>query len=73
MNTIKNSDRSNGIKPYTKKELTVMYKVSDKTMTRWLKPHLPKIGKREGWYYNVRQVEIIFEQLGVPDCLDNAA
>jgi hypothetical protein len=50
-----------------------MYAVSKKTMTRWLKPHLIKIGQREGRYYNVKQIQIIFEILGLPDCLDNAA
>ena len=61
------------IRPYSKKELTVMYKVSKKTMSRWLKPHLATIGTREGWYYNVKQVLIIFDLLGLPDSLDNAA
>ncbi len=56
------------IRPYSKKELTAMYAISKKTMTRWLKPHLPKIGKREGRYYTVRQVTVIFEALGLPDC-----
>lgn len=73
MNPTQLPDRPNHIKPYSKKELTTMYAVSKKTMTRWLKPHLAKIGKREGRYYNVKQVQIIFDQLGVPDCLDNAA
>jgi hypothetical protein len=50
-----------------------MYNVSKKTMTRWLKPHLPKIGQREGRYYNVKQVQIIFDLFGLPDCLDTAA
>ncbi len=50
-----------------------MYKVSQKTMTRWLKPHKEKIGKRQGRYYNVKQVEIIFDTLGLPETLDEAA
>lgn len=66
-------DQTNHIKPYSKKELTAMYNVSKKTMTRWLKPHLSKIGKREGRYYNVKQILIIFDLLGLPDCLDKAA
>lgn len=73
MTTLKISNRSNGIRPYSKKELTAMYNVSKKTLTRWLKPHLAKIGTREGRYYNVRQIQIIFDLLGLPDSLDNAA
>lgn len=73
MNSFKTSDRTYFVRPYSKKELTAMYNVSKKTMTRWLKPHLPTIGKREGRYYNVKQIQIIFDLLGLPDCLDNAA
>lgn len=73
MNASKLPDRANYLRPYSKKELTVMYNISKKTMTRWLKPHLSKIGKREGRYYNVRQIQIIFDLFGLPDCFDNAA
>jgi transposase len=73
MNTRKNNGKIITIKAYSKKELTAMYNVSSKTMTRWLKPHLEKIGKREGHYYNVRQVELIFGIFGLPDCLYHAA
>jgi hypothetical protein len=62
--------QSTVIRPFSKKELTAMYTVSKKTMTRWLKPHLHKIGKREGRYYTVKQVTLIFELLGPPDCFD---
>ncbi|MGC4036070.1 MAG: hypothetical protein QM764_08915 [Chitinophagaceae bacterium] len=61
------------VKPYSKQELTLMYKVSKKTMTRWLKPHLSVIGRREGRYYNVKQIETIFTILGIPESLDSAA
>lgn len=61
------------IRPYSKKELRLMYQVSEKTMTRWLRPHLEKIGPREGRYYNVRQVTVIFQVFGLPDSLYAAA
>lgn len=60
------------IRPYSKKELTILYGVSSKTMTRWLKPHQAAIGQREGRYYNVRQVQLIFDLLGIPALLDKA-
>ncbi len=66
-------NRSFSIRAYSKKELANLYDVSKMTMTRWLRPHLEKIGKREGHTYTVKQVTIIFEILGIPDCLDKAA
>ncbi len=44
-----------------------MYGISEKTFNTWLEPHKEKIGQRLGWYYNVKQVNIIFDLLGVPD------
>lgn len=73
MNTLHPSNRVGIIRPYSKKELTAMYNVSNKTMTRWLKPHLATIGTREGRYYNVKQVLLIFDLFGLPDSLDRAA
>lgn len=73
MKATKTADRATYIRPYSKKELTAMYHVSKKTMTRWLQPHLSTIGKREGRFYNVKQVQIIFDLLGLPECFDNAA
>lgn len=65
--------RSLIIRAYSKKELAHLYEVSKMTMTRWLKPHLEKIGKREGHTYTVKQVAVIFEVLGIPASLDEAA
>jgi len=61
------------IKVYSIGELAVLYEVSVRTMNRWLKPHLEKIGKREGRFYSVKQVSIIFDQLGLPKDFDRAA
>lgn len=58
------------VRPYSNKELRMMYEVSRRTMTSWLRPHLPKIGKREGRYWTVKQVSIIFDVLGLPPCFD---
>jgi len=54
------------IRPYTPKEIAVLYGVSWKVMNTWLKPHRSAIGKREGLYYTALQVKIIFEKLGLP-------
>ncbi len=61
------------IKVYSIGELAALYEISVRTMNRWLKPHLEKIGKREGRFYSVKQVSIIFDQLGLPKDFDQVA
>lgn len=54
------------IQPYTHKQLATMYEVSWKTLKRWLRPFEPEIGKKNGHFYTSRQVELIFNKLGLP-------
>jgi hypothetical protein len=54
------------VKAYSPSELADIYKVSNCTLNRWLKPHREAIGKRQGLYYTVKQIRIIFEILGLP-------
>ncbi len=54
------------VRAYSIGELAALYEISPKTMNRWLTPHLERIGKRQGRFYTVKQVEIIFEYLGLP-------
>ena len=54
------------IKPYSKKELAALYKIGVRSMATWLKPFERELGKRNGWYYNVKQVRYIFDKLGSP-------
>jgi transposase len=54
------------IRPYSTKELSGIYGVSDKTLRKWMKPFTDEIGKKQGRYYTVLQVEIIFNKLGMP-------
>jgi uncharacterized protein YjcR len=54
------------IRPYTLSELAAMYGVSAKTMRTWMLPHKESIGKRVGRLYTTKQVDIIFEKLGLP-------
>ncbi len=61
------------IKPYTPSELADVYGVSRKTLNTWLKPHREAVGKRESIYYTALQVKIIFEKLGLPAKIDEAA
>lgn len=60
------------IKAYSIGELAALYEISVRTMNRWLKPHLEKVGKREGRFYSIKQVSVIFEQLGMPGDFDTA-
>lgn len=54
------------VKPYMPSELAIIYTVSHPTLNKWLASIKEKVGKRVGQYYSVKQVEMIFEHLGVP-------
>lgn len=54
------------IKPYSKKELAALYNIGTRSMDTWLKPFEKKIGKRNGWDYNVKQIRYIFNKLVLP-------
>ena len=58
-----------GIKPYTKKDLAVLYELSTRAFYTMFKPHEDAVGKKLGRYYSVKQVEDIFNKLGLPPCL----
>ena len=63
---VKNEIQGLIIKPYSSKELRQLYQVSQRTLLKWLQPFKGEIGKRNGHFYTVPQVEIIFSKLGVP-------
>lgn len=58
-----------GIKPYTKKDLSVLYELSPRAFYTMFKPHEEVVGKKSGRYYSILQVETIFSRLGLPPCL----
>lgn len=58
------------IRPYTLKELSNIYQVSDKTFRRWLDLFRDELGKKCGNYYTIPQVKIIFDKLGLPGFID---
>lgn len=58
------------IKTYTHKELAQFYNVDPDTLTNWIRRFAAKM-KRCGWHpgkriYTIRQVELIFQELGNP-------
>jgi len=59
------------ITSYSKKELAYAYKVSTKTLNRWLIPHLKELGLTRLQYVKIKvftpaQIKVIFEVLGEP-------
>ncbi len=54
------------IRTYSNKELCVLYRAQRKTLKRWLAPYEKEIGRRIWNIYTPKQVEIIFEKLGLP-------
>jgi transposase len=54
------------VKPYSTKEIAMLYGICDKTLKKWLKPFEEGIGKKTGRYYTIAQVNIIFDKLGMP-------
>jgi hypothetical protein len=63
---MKKEESQNPLRTYSISELAQLYSITVKCMNRWLAPHATAIGKREGRYYNIKQVAIIFNALGVP-------
>ena len=54
------------IRPYSIKDLSVIYGVCDRTFKKWIKPFDAAIGEKNGRYFSVAQVKVIFDKLGVP-------
>lgn len=54
------------IKAYTTKELAAIYDISDKTFYKWILPFKEEIGIKRGRFYNINQVRIIIDKLGIP-------
>lgn len=57
------------VKTYSVKEVADLYSVSKKTLNKWLSPFEDEIGERRGYFYNPKQVGIIFEKLGLPEMI----
>lgn len=57
------------ITSYSHKELVDMYQVSNKTFRGWVAPYVERIGRLTAKRYTIRQIEIIFTELGRPTIL----
>ena len=58
------------VKPYMPGELAKYYQVSEKTFRCWLTQFKERLGKRNGRYFNIKQVELIFQELGTPKTIE---
>jgi transposase len=54
------------LRAYSKKEVAVLYKISNKSLTKWLKLLEKELGPRVGHFYSPKQMEIIFKEYGIP-------
>lgn len=54
------------LRPYTHKELAQLYNVCWLTFQRWIKKHEENIGKKQGHFYSINQVLMIFKIFGMP-------
>lgn len=54
------------IKPYNIKELANIYGMHPRTFSTWIKPIKSKLGEKKGRYFDVKQVEMILDHLGIP-------
>jgi hypothetical protein len=54
------------LKPNNHKQLADFYGVCWLTFQRWVKKHDEEIGKKQGHFYRVKQVLIIFKIFGMP-------
>ena len=57
-------------KPYMVGELAKLYQVSEKTFRCWITVFSDRLGQRIGRYYNIKQVELMFQELGTPKILE---
>lgn len=58
------------VKPYSLKEIAGLYGISTKTMYKWMVPLKNRIGEKRGRYYTVKQVRLIFDEIGLPGVIE---
>lgn len=61
------------VKPYTLTELAKQYGVCTRTLKVWFKPFERELGTKIGRFYSIKQVEVIYDNLGFPYTYREAA
>lgn len=54
------------LKAYSITELARIYEVDPRTLKKWIKPFEEQIGEKQGRYYQIPQVKVIFKKLDLP-------
>jgi hypothetical protein len=54
------------IKPYRLKDLAAIFDVAEGTLKQWMKKYPDQLGKKDGKYYSIRQVEFMIQEFGLP-------
>ena len=57
------------IRTYTMKELAALYGVHRATFRKWLEPFQETLGKRNGYYFSISQVKLIFKKIQLPSSI----
>jgi len=65
-NEITELNKAFEVRPYKLIELCKLYKVHPKTFKKWLLPVRNHLGKMNGRYFIIPQVQIIIEEIGLP-------
>ena len=66
-----NKRRNVVIRAYTLQELAnLVYGISKYRLRNLIKKHKKEIGKREGYFYETKQVEVIFSLIPLPSDID---
>jgi hypothetical protein len=61
------------LKPYSTTELARIYGVDPRTLKKWLVPFANEIGEKQGRFYQIPQVKVIFDKLSLPTNITIAA
>ena len=61
------------LKPYSMAELARIYGVDPRTLKKWLVPFENEIGVKQGRFFQIPQVKLIFDKLSLPTNLTIAA
>jgi hypothetical protein len=54
------------IKPYRMLDLAAIFDVNYRTMKRWMSNFPNELGKKNGLYYSIHQVQFMIAQFGLP-------
>jgi transposase len=58
------------VKPYMIKELAALYGVSRETFGRWISKFKDELGEKNGLYFSIPQVKMIFKKLDLPSVIE---